>query len=636
MVRHRQGLPLLLLLLVAVVYAGVLGNGFHFDDFHTVVNNPHIRDLARVPSFFLDARAFSVNPESAMYRPLLLTTFAIDYALFGANPAGYHAVNVLLHGLASVAVLSWLTAIGLQRRIALVAALLFAVHPVNSEAVCYISSRSELLMGLLMLVSASLYARYRTLSEPRWLLACLAAALGSLLAKSVGIVIPAALALGDYFTGGWRRVCAGWRAYLACALLGLAYALYVRGPAVHALLTAPVRPLAAQLWTQAKAHAYCLQLVALPVRLNVEHQFDVSRTGEPAAAVAVLFLLSLGVTAWALRHQLRWMVLAAAWWGLLLLPTTVVPLIVLVNEHRLYMASLGVILPMAVCLGRLGGGRVEGRVPMATCGLAVYTMTLALLTMGRTLDWQSEVTLWRDAAAKSPQMLRPHLRLADALAGDEAYEAAEAAYLRAIELRPHHPASRNNLGRLYRHLGRVDEAQTQFLTLLAVSPDNVPSRLNLAEIELQRGRWEAADAHYDSALIYDDTKGRAQVRRGQIELRYRGDAGVALDHFDAAIAAIAAGAAGDPDAHVGRGVALRKLGHEDQALLAYRRATALAPGRSDIWYNVGNLHLARGEIAQAINAFERVIHIGDDAELVRGAVIRVSELKSNTTNKTAH
>jgi tetratricopeptide (TPR) repeat protein len=176
----------------------------------------------------------------------------------------------------------------------------------------------------------------------------------------------------------------------------------------------------------------------------------------------------------------------------------------------------------------------------------------------------------------------------------------------------------------------VDEAQTQFLTLLAVSPDNVPSRLNLAEIELQRGRWEAADTHYDSALIYDDTEGRAQVRRGQIELRYRGDAGVALDHFDAAIAA---GAAGDPDAHVGRGVALRKLGHEDQALLAYRRGTALAPGRSDIWYNVGNLHLARGEIAQAINAFERVIHIGDDAELVRGAVIRVSELKSNTTNK---
>ena len=126
-------------------------------------------------------------------------------------------------------------------------------------------------------------------------------------------------------------------------------------------------------------------------------------------------------------------------------------------------------------------------------------------------------------------MLRPHLRLADALVLDEEYEAAEAAYLRAIALRPSHPASRNNLGLFYRNRGRLDEAQSQFGTLLAVSPDNVPARLNLAEIELQHGRWEAADTHYDSALIYDHTKGRAQVRRGQIELRFRGDAGVALE-----------------------------------------------------------------------------------------------------------
>ena len=78
MARSRPGPGVLLLLLVAVVYTGAIGNGFHFDDFHTVVNNPSIRDLARVPTFFQDAGAFSVNPESAMYRPLLLTTFAVD------------------------------------------------------------------------------------------------------------------------------------------------------------------------------------------------------------------------------------------------------------------------------------------------------------------------------------------------------------------------------------------------------------------------------------------------------------------------------------------------------------------------------------------------------------------------------
>ena len=633
MVRRFPGLPLLLLLLVTVTYSGALRNGFHFDDFHAVVENPHIRDLAQVPSFFLDAGAFSVNPESAMYRPLLLTTFAIDRALFGTDAAGYHAVNVAVHGLATVAVLFWLTAIGLKRSSASVAAMLFAVHPVNSEAVCYVSSRSELLMGLLLLMSTSMYARYRTSSDRGLLLASLAAALASLLAKSVGIVTPAAMALGDHFTGGWRKVCGGWRAYLGCAVLGGGYVFYVRGSAAHALFEAPVRPLVAQLWTQAKAHVYYLQLVSVPVRLNVEHQFDVSKTAEPVALVAILFLLSLGGTAWALRRQLRWMALAAGWWGLTLLPTTLVPLIVLVNEHRLYLASLGVILPLAVCIGQLGRRRLGGRVPMATCALALYTIGLAMLTMQRARVWESELTLWADAAAKSPQMLRPHLRLADALVLDEEYEAAEAAYLRAIALRPSHPASRNNLGLFYRNRGRLDEAQSQFGTLLAVSPDNVPARLNLAEIELQHGRWEAADTHYDSALIYDHTKGRAQVRRGQIELRFRGDAGVALEHFDAGIAA---GASDDADAHVGRGVALRKLGFDDLALDAYRRAIALAPGRSDIWYNVGNLHLARGEIAPAVGAMQRVIDIGDDPDLVQSAVVRIRELESDTTNRTTH
>jgi len=132
----RAGLPLLLVLMVAAFYAGSFGNGFHFDDFHAVVLNPHIRDLTRIPSFFYSAGAFSVNPESAMYRPLLLSTFAINYALSGATASGFHVVNVLLHGLAAVATLSWLRRVGFRPRVAGVTALLFAVHPINSEAVC--------------------------------------------------------------------------------------------------------------------------------------------------------------------------------------------------------------------------------------------------------------------------------------------------------------------------------------------------------------------------------------------------------------------------------------------------------------------------------------------------------------------
>ncbi|MDA0337484.1 MAG: tetratricopeptide repeat protein [bacterium] len=631
MSRARPGL--LLFLVVAAVYAGSLRNGFHLDDFHTVVNNPHIRVLSNIPSFLGDAGSFSVNPESAMYRPLLLTTFAVDHALFGNVAAGYHATSVFFHGLAAAVALAWLVGLGIRQPVALTAALVFALHPINSEAVCYISSRSEVLMGLLLMGAAALHAKYRATTSRSWWLASLAAAAASLLSKSVGIIAPLAVAVGDGFTGGWQRVRSGWRQYLALLALGLCYIMFVRGPATQALLTAPVRSMAAQLFTQAKAHVYYLQLLALPVRLNVEHQFQVSPAVDVSVVFAVMLLGSVVAVAWTLRYQLRWLALAVGWWGLLLLPTTLIPLIVLVNEHRLYLASFGVILPVAVCLHSCGSRRRIGSVPMATWGLALYIAVLALLTMARTSDWQSEATLWADAAQKSPQMVRPHLRLADALASKGEMVAAEASYLRAIALRPRHPASRNNLGLFYSSLGRMEEAETQFRELLSASPDNVPARLNLAELELMRGRWSAADAHYDTALMYDDTGGRAQVRKGQIALRFSGNARGALDYFDAAIAA---GAGDDADVHIGRGVALRSLGLDEQALAAYLQATATTPDRSDAWYNIGNLYLSLGMKAAALAAFQRVVDIGDDAALVGSARTRVGDLKSSKITDSAH
>jgi tetratricopeptide (TPR) repeat protein len=178
---------------------------------------------------------------------------------------------------------------------------------------------------------------------------------------------------------------------------------------------------------------------------------------------------------------------------------------------------------------------------------------------------------------------------------------------------------------LYRSLDRADDAGAQFRRLLAVSPDHTAARLNLADLELRRGRWRVAEAQYDSALLYDHTRGRAQIRLGQIALRHRRDMSVSLSYFDAAIAA---GADADADAHSGRGLALRRLGLDDLALDAYRRATSRDPERTDVWYNIGNLHRDRGEAAPAIDAYRRVIDIGDDEDLARSAAVMIRELES--------
>jgi tetratricopeptide (TPR) repeat protein len=615
--RLRPGAGPLLVLLVAVVYAASPRNGHHFDDFHSIVNNPHLDDPARIPAFFVDPASFSVNPESAMYRPLLMTTFAVERALFGSGAAAGHLVSLLIHAACGLLMLRLLRTLGAGERAATTAALVFAVHPLNSEAVLYLSSRSELLTALGVLLACVAAAGVRREGALLHTGGVLAGQAVGLLSKAVAVVTPGLLLMQEGLSTGWRRSGVRWRLVLSSAALSALYVLIVKGAASRALVDEPVRRPLTQLFTQAKAQSYYLWLTAMPARLNVEHQFDVSRTAEPAVLLSVLLIVSLAGAAWWARRALPAALFAAGWWALVLLPTSVVPLIVLVNEHRLYLALAGLLLPLAVCLLSIRHGR-------RVAGLLVgaYTILLALLTIDRVPTWRSEATLWADAAAKAPLMLRPHLRLADALDRQGEMAAAEASYLRAVALRPHHVAGRNNLGLLYRRQGRLDDAAGQFEALLAVSPDSEAARLNLADLELQRGDWRRARAHYNTALTHGTTGGRAQARLGQIALRFDGDAATALAAFEAAARA----GNDDVDILIGQGIALRALGRDAAAQEAYESALRRAPGRGDIWFNLGNLHAEQGRLAAAADAYRRVLQAADDADLAHRAQERLQRI----------
>jgi tetratricopeptide (TPR) repeat protein len=588
--------------LSCLLYSGALRQAFHYDDFHSIAFNPHIRSLENLARFFWDPTTFSVDPQQAMYRPVLLVSYALNHALGGLQPAGYHLVNVLLHGANAVLVLLWVQALSGRRGLALATAAFFAATPLNAETVNYASSRSEALMGLFFLGACLAHARFGRTGKPGWYSLSLSCGILALLTKAVAVVLVAALALAHGYREGWKEVHRHWRQYLPFAAVGLLYVLFTRSLVGKAML-APVRPLDAQAWTQVKAALYYLYLGAVPVRLSVEHQFFVSPSPlEPAVLGAGLVLLSLG---WLLaRSGQRLLVLTGAWAVVLLLPTAAVPLIALVNEHRLYLASLGLGLLMAwALLNEAGPGK---RVAFGLA--AVYTIILAGLALERTQVWRDELSLWQDAAQKAPLMLKPHLRLADALAAAGRLEEAEAAYWRALALRPHHPAARNNLGELYKRLGRLEEAQAQFRTLLESSPDATAARLNLAGLLLRSGQWQEAEAQYQRALQFEDTGGEAQHKLGHIALSFRSDPRLALAHFEAALEKAPMPRA---DVWTGRGVALRSLGRYEEAEAAYHKALEIDPARADAWFNLGNLYRDGGRTQEAEAAYEQVVKLGD-------------------------
>jgi tetratricopeptide (TPR) repeat protein len=332
---------------------------------------------------------------------------------------------------------------------------------------------------------------------------------------------------------------------------------------------------------------------------------------------AVFFILSfVALIVWQGARHLRF---ATAWIGLTLLPTLVVPLIVLVNEHRLYLASVAGAWMAGWCIVYMA----RRRRGVALVVAAVYTIVTMSLTWQRNPTWADELSLWSDAAAKGPLMLKPRLRLADALVKQQRLPEAEAAYLAALALRPQHVAARTNLGRLYMQLGRYAQAEEQFFALLAVSPDAVAAQLNLAEIALRQSRWEAAASHYHNVLQYDDTGGVAQGKLGYIASQL-GAPAAALQYYNEALELVRGRDVVRFLVH--RGTVLKQLERLQEAEADYRRALKLDPAFVDAWYNLGNLYRDSRRLERAINAYERVIEIDTDLELARRASQQIQDL----------
>ena len=616
--RRDLAIAATLITLVCALYAGTLGHGFCYDDIHSIARNPHIRSLAHLERFFLDPSLFSVNPESAMYRPILLVSYALNWAISGADPWSYHAVSVLLHGVNSALVFLLLLGLGAGRPRAALAAVLFAVTPVNTEAVSYVSSRSELLMAAFVLLACGLYLGSRRVGSRALYAASVGMAAAALLAKSVAIVLPGLLVLLDWMAGGWPLVWARRKAYVPHVLVGVAY-LFLAWQVVARAVFSPVRDLGTQAWTQVKAISYYAATGVMPIRLSAEHDFFPSRTLAEWPVVAAFLLVVSVASLVVIARRGRLLRMGAMWSGMCLAPSLGVPLIVLVNEHRLYLASMGLALITAQCLSSL----VARRGRMALVSAAAYTTLLVILALARSGVWAGELQVEQDAARKAPHMLRPHLRSADALERAGRLQEAEEAYLRALALRPLHPATRNNLGRLYMTQHRLAEAEAQFLALLAVSPDNVPARLNLGGLLLRRGNWRGAREAYLRALDFGDSGGQAQRHLAQIALSYADDPVAALGYIDTALSLVKDGHA---ELWGERGVALRALARYGQAEAAYMRALQLDSLQVEAWFNLGNLCAQLGRSGDAAAAYERVAEIDTDADLSRRARMQIQKL----------
>ena len=585
---RRQWLDLVgLALVVCAVYGNSLSGSFHYDDFHSLVQNVHIRDLQRIPDFFLDPSLFSVDPDKAMYRPLLLVSFALNYALGGYEVVGYHLVNILIH-LACVLLL-WSLAITHGRSAALCAGLVFALHPVATEPVNYISSRSESLAVALLLLAFACYTRRGRLGRMGGALVFAAA----LMVKSIAIVLPGFLLLYAYCQTKERFE---WRWHLPYWIVALSYVLIIATNRFLAdsLAKAP-RGLMSQLFTQCKAVVFYLKIIAVPIGLNVEPQFstsDLPTMTVLASAALIASGIYMAYNGQKAGFYLGWTVLALS-------PTLIIPLNVLVNEHRLYLPLAGLALGVGACSQRLVKDRLLW--PGIAC-LVIW----GGLTVQRNADWNDELSLWSAAAERESKMPRVYVHLGNALRDRGHLSEARSTYEKALSFDPSSRSANTNLANLYYEAGLADSArQVAYMQkaialyegVLKIDSAYREALNNMGSAHMLLGDYDRADQAWNLAIERHPNHADAHYNQGLLQARL-GRSGEAVRHYRRALALGA-------DAQIYRemGNVLADSGQLDGAAIAYRRAIGLNGADVASRYNLAEVLLVSGEkeLAQTRN-----------------------------------
>ncbi len=615
----------LLALGIAISYSNSLGIGFYFDDLYGIHNNPTIRSLRNIPGFFTDPHAFWTDRTQADVRPVLLITYALNYAVSGLAPWSYHVLDLLLHFVAALLVFVlvrdhvWWPArergpSGDARIPAAAAALFFALAPLNTQPVDYVWARSALLSTTLYLGAFLAFLRRR------WTLGAVLFAL-ALLTKAIAVTLPAMLLIHDFvyrdrthyrsvksYLGDWRRLVLP---VLLPAALALAYVAY--RSAVLPSWTAETRQQAwvtPRIWfmSQWSALLYYVRLFVWPDGLSADHDFPYTTSLLAARAWLPLLVLVAWVAA-ALRVAERHpqVTFATAWFLVTLAPeSSFAPLAEVVNDHRPYIASsLGLSVLLAWLLDRAAA--LLGRRRRAAFAAAALLLSAAALPVNRyrTWQWGDALRIWDDTVQKSPNNARAWVNAGQEHMARGDLVTARRYYERARELGPGYLYLYINLSALEAWEGHLEEALAAANEAVRLRPDYPRSYVYLGRVLAKLGRTDEARAAYGRAVYLAPRDGEAQAE----------------------LARLADGA--DPDeALMNAGVhSLRTLNDPEEAAGLFRKVLEHNPTHYGATFQLAAALDAAGRPSEARPVWEKVLTMAEgyrDAETAAAARARLA------------
>lgn len=516
---------ILLTLAAGVAYGNSLDGLFVFDDSRIYLNT-----YMRITSLDWHSLSTAVLRSEPVTRPVANLSFALNYYLHGYRVWGYHLVNLLIHLITAcflyLLIISTLATPGLRSYrdrcqadpqrlapewLAFFAALLWLVHPVQTQSVSYVVQRMNSMAAMFYIISMFLYVRYRQQAGERWKSRLLIG--GSLMAgalavgsKEIAVTLPVFILLYEwYFLEDLDRHWLRRRALpvaLAVALIMLLGLVLLNGHPVEYILSSYQGrsfTLIERQLTEPRILFFYLGLLALPLpsRLSLDHDFPLSTSllqppGTLAALVGIMLLVALSL--WSARRQ-RLLSFAILWLlGNLVIESSLVAL-ELLFEHRLYLPSMMLFVVMVMGLDRLLPSRLWKTVLLV--GLAVL---LCFWTVERNRIWRDPLTLWSDAVTKAPNKARTHNNLGVALRESGRLQEAAEQYREVIRLDPRFIEAYNNLANVYLDLGRREEGLSYYYQALKLNPNHPVIHNNIGRVLLEDRRYDLAVPHFAEAV----------------------------------------------------------------------------------------------------------------------------------------
>lgn len=607
---------LVILCLGSVVYAQSLHGPFVYDD------NLYIKGNAVVRDWHNWAAIWTYCP----CRFLTFLSFAINYHLGRFDVVGYHVVNLAIH-LGSAVLVWWLVMLTFSTpamsrdtirtkadSVALLAALIFVTHPVQTEAVSDIWQRAASLAAFFYLISLCCYAQSRLLGEKRawlagfWFTASLVFAICAMFTKENTITLPVMIILYEYcFLRETQSL--EWRRTLPFLLLVIPATMMLTGSdrfqEIRGVMDGPAGVSPAQyLITEFRVIVTYLRLTILPLNQNLDYDYPLSKGlfegGTLWGFVLIISLLAVAIRVYPKHKPVSFGIF---WFFLTLVPeSSLLPLEDVISEHRLYLPLVGYSIFLVTALFYLLG-RLKWRVWVMAA--VVIVAVNSMLASQRNLLWSNDLALWNDTIRKSPHKPGVYINRGFAYSLHGLDGRAKQDYDKAMSLHPDTAAGDNGRGLFYLAAGQTHEALTSFNRALERDPGYKGAYRS-------RGKLYMATGDFDHALLDFAKAGDLAPDKVKVAaaIEYSADRQLAKRDFERAIREYSKVIGLDPnyvEAYVNRGIAYVSENKYDQAIADYGIAISLKSKGVAAYNDRGAAYGAKGEYDEAIANFNEVL-----------------------------